>query len=267
MVTLKQYLRDVYVRGGRVLEHPDYGGVNNNLHMVGSMHAKGRAGDINYGRPGAPPEEKEFLRWASRLADAAGLNVIYAYHRTHPIKRTNDNHKDHAHVDDGPIIAYRAPGADDALYRRILAEIPLGPMGWPTLKPGSTGAPVEALQRTLTDLGYRVTVDGDFGPGTKAAVIEAQRNAGLPPDAIVDGGFQQVLKERDWFVMATEAQLRQIVREEIRANAGPAVWGSRLELGTTLAGALNTKEKARAAGDLLRDAVFRAQRILKKTGA
>lgn len=124
MSKLLQYLADVHARGLRVVEHPDYGGVHP-VHVAGSMHYKGRAGDINYGLMGAPPEERPVLLWASRLADAAGLNVIYAYHRTHPIKKTNDNHRDHLHVDDGPIAAYVPPGRNDALYARILAERPV----------------------------------------------------------------------------------------------------------------------------------------------
>jgi DNA-binding FrmR family transcriptional regulator len=108
----------------RVREHPDYGGVTQGLHMPTSMHYRGRAADLNYGPPGTPPEERPVLLWAARLADAAGLNVIYSPHRLHPIAKTRANHWGHVHVDDGPITAYRPPGADDALYRRILAERP-----------------------------------------------------------------------------------------------------------------------------------------------
>jgi hypothetical protein len=125
MVSLTQYLRDVAARGGRIIEHPDYGGVTPGIHMKKSMHWLGRAGDINFGPPGIPDGEREFLLWAARLADAAGLNVIYTPHRVHPIPKTAANHRDHLHVDDGPIAAYRAPGADDDVYRRILAERPV----------------------------------------------------------------------------------------------------------------------------------------------
>ena len=50
------------------------------------------------------------------------------------------------------------------------------------LSTGATGAAVTILQRDLSFLGYNVTVDGDFGPGTQAAVIQFQTDKGLEPD-------------------------------------------------------------------------------------
>lgn len=192
MVTLKQYLADVHARGLRVIEHPDYGGISRG-HMRTSMHYKGRAGDINYGPPGAPASERAVLRWAARLADAAGLNVIYAYHRTHPIERTNNNHKDHLHVDDGVIAAYRPPypGGNNARYRQILAERPVvggrKPHAIHTIRLGSVNDwAVKLWQQFLNAAnGSKLAVDGDFGRATERETKEWQRKARLTPDGVV----------------------------------------------------------------------------------
>jgi hypothetical protein len=54
-----------------------------------------------------------------------------------------------------------------------------------TLKPGDTGEQVKTLQRALTQLGYQVTADGDYGPATQAAVQQFQTAKGLTPDGVV----------------------------------------------------------------------------------
>ncbi|HKT44975.1 MAG TPA: peptidoglycan-binding domain-containing protein [Gaiellaceae bacterium] len=54
-----------------------------------------------------------------------------------------------------------------------------------TSKPGDTGAQVRALQRALKSLGYQVgTIDGQYGPTTKAAVAAFQQTAGLTADGV-----------------------------------------------------------------------------------
>jgi hypothetical protein len=53
------------------------------------------------------------------------------------------------------------------------------------LKPGDTGAQVKVLQRALKHLGdYTGALDGDYGPGTQAAVSAFQKTAGLTADGI-----------------------------------------------------------------------------------
>jgi len=49
-----------------------------------------------------------------------------------------------------------------------------------TVRKGSKGDTVKAVQTALG-----LTADGDFGPGTEAAVIQWQRSKGLVPDGIV----------------------------------------------------------------------------------
>lgn len=65
----------------------------------------------------------------------------------------------------------------------------VGATTWHTLEPtvrrGSVGGVVRALQTALNDKhGYRLAVDGVFGPRTQAAVIEFQKHMGLVPDGV-----------------------------------------------------------------------------------
>jgi peptidoglycan hydrolase-like protein with peptidoglycan-binding domain len=64
----------------------------------------------------------------------------------------------------------------------------VGPQTWPVLivetQQGSTGSAVIALQRQLNAHGAKLTVDGDFGPLTAAAVKSYQSKHGLGVDGI-----------------------------------------------------------------------------------
>ena len=67
----------------------------------------------------------------------------------------------------------------------------VGPKTWarldpPTVQQGSSGAAVRLAQRLLTDYGYEPgPVDGSFGPKTKKAVKQFQKDFGLTVDGIV----------------------------------------------------------------------------------
>ena len=54
-----------------------------------------------------------------------------------------------------------------------------------TLRPGDSGAEVQALQQALSQLGYDPgAIDGDYGPSTQAAVVAFQTAEGLSADGI-----------------------------------------------------------------------------------
>ena len=54
------------------------------------------------------------------------------------------------------------------------------------LRTGNRGDAVVRLQTQLRNLGfYQGTIDGDFGSGTEAAVIQFQRSQNLTPDGVV----------------------------------------------------------------------------------
>lgn len=55
----------------------------------------------------------------------------------------------------------------------------------PTIQQGSTGPYVITLQNDLNVLGYGLAVDGDFGPLTRAAVVNFQGRQGIAQDGIV----------------------------------------------------------------------------------
>jgi putative chitinase len=56
----------------------------------------------------------------------------------------------------------------------------------PVLRQGSSGPDVRNLQQKLKDLGFDPNgVDGNFGPGTKNAVIAFQQSKGLQADGVV----------------------------------------------------------------------------------
>ncbi|MGG5257134.1 peptidoglycan-binding protein [Phycicoccus avicenniae] len=56
---------------------------------------------------------------------------------------------------------------------------------WSTVRQGSTGFRVTAVQHLLRHRGARLTADGIFGAGTKAAVVAFQRGKGLAADGVV----------------------------------------------------------------------------------
>ena len=64
----------------------------------------------------------------------------------------------------------------------------------PVLRTGSRGQEVKDLQSRLSQLGYyKDEIDGQFGAGTKAAVIEFQRVNGLDADGMVGSETKAVL--------------------------------------------------------------------------
>ena len=64
----------------------------------------------------------------------------------------------------------------------------------PPLRNGSQGEKVRELQERLLELGYyQGEVDGQFGPGTKEAVIAFQTRNGLDADGLAGEETQRVL--------------------------------------------------------------------------
>ena len=58
-------------------------------------------------------------------------------------------------------------------------------------------AETTVLQQKLIALGYAVTADGSFGPGTKAAVIQFQTTRGLPATGTVDAATWAALDKAE----------------------------------------------------------------------
>lgn len=53
------------------------------------------------------------------------------------------------------------------------------------LRQGSKGPNVRAIQQRLSDLGYSLGVDGNFGPGTAKALVAFQQKSNLGNDGVV----------------------------------------------------------------------------------
>lgn len=91
--------------------------------------------------------------------------------------------------------------------------------GSTTLRAGQRSLSVECLQEKLNAAGYRVGVDGDFGPATRAAVIALQRANGLLPDGVVGPATASLLQGE----VATEVAEEE---EPDRALDTSPVWAS-----------------------------------------
>jgi hypothetical protein len=98
----------------------------------------------------------------------------------------------------------------------------------PTLKRGSTGPEVTALQQRLNELGFDPNgIDGIFGPGTESAVKAFQQANGLTVDGIVgpitraelqlDGGVQGTDEKVLW--VNDYNSLAQFIQRAVAANA------------------------------------------------
>ena len=71
---------------------------------------------------------------------------------------------------------------------------PAAPTPEPVLRTGSRGEDVKTLQSRLHDLGYYTgEIDGQFGAGTKAAVIDLQKANGLDPDGMAGSETKALL--------------------------------------------------------------------------
>lgn len=78
----------------------------------------------------------------------------------------------------------------------------------------SKGPEVVKVQQMLKMLGQRVSTDGDFGPGTMAAVQQVQKQFGIPVNGMIDAATEAAL------LKATEVQRAKMIRDEdLRAGA------------------------------------------------
>jgi hypothetical protein len=69
-------------------------------------------------------------------------------------------------------------------------------MSYPSLKPGSKGKDVSTLQTLLNKVGAMLTVDGDYGPGTTAAIRYAQDAAKKAVTGLVDVALWNFLESQ-----------------------------------------------------------------------
>jgi predicted chitinase len=97
------------------------------------------------------------------------------YNRAKQVLNTNDA------VDGSTTVA---PAVADAV---LAGSGPAGgqpPYPGSALRQGSKGSGVQTMQQQLVALGYQIGVDGNFGPGTRGAVVDFQGKKGLTNDGV-----------------------------------------------------------------------------------
>src|SRR5918996_3115587 len=84
------------------------------------------------------------------------------------------------------------------------------------LRLGDHGEPVKFIQRGLNKIGGMLLVDGDFGPGTRDAIIEARQTLNKPGPPEADDELQAVIGAApDPFPFLTAAGVTFIARAEV----------------------------------------------------
>lgn len=91
------------------------------------------------------------------------------------------------------------------------------------LRLGSKGAGVRDLQALLNLAGYKVTVDGDFGTGTQAAVKALQTANKLKADGIVGPKTQAVLTTVRALAPDAPGQEKVLEIDEVQKGLGTAI--------------------------------------------
>ena len=97
---------------------------------------------------------------------------------------------------------------------------PLGSLGSKTLKAGMKGIHVKRLQTWLSALGYSISVDGQFGPGTKRIVKRFQRGHKLRVTGKVDRRTGRALMQALVVPAATPAPSGDVRAKIVSAAAG-----------------------------------------------
>jgi peptidoglycan hydrolase-like protein with peptidoglycan-binding domain len=86
--------------------------------------------------------------------------------------------------------------AATALSVMVAAGAQAADYGSRTLKVGSTGSDVRALQRYLDSAGYDTDVDGQFGPGTRGSVLAFETDEGRRANGKASRAEQLLVQER-----------------------------------------------------------------------
>jgi peptidoglycan hydrolase-like protein with peptidoglycan-binding domain len=139
---------------------------------------------------------KDVLRRISHCVEAAGVDNVKAglsaedrtFLETGLEKYLKNHGRDTKILDDPQLKALAELGGREQHQARSHTSHTHGAQS--SLKEGSAGSDVTALQRNLAGLGYTdahgraLHPDGDFGPGTKAAVEKFQHAHHMTPDGI-----------------------------------------------------------------------------------
>lgn len=171
-----------------------------------SNHETGLALDINHAQSWKPHLEKFGWDWlgswdemhfdfrGSGCKDLQKLSVL-AFQ-----KLWNLNHKNEQLSEDGALgsathAALMQAPIDGFLIGPITRSQPTIPTlaNFPPQRPGDSGSAVKKLQGALIKKGYKVAIDGLYGPATTAAIKKCQADAGLVADGVVGASTSKIL--------------------------------------------------------------------------
>lgn len=111
---------------------------------------------------------------------------------------------------------------------------------------GDDGQEVMAIQKRLAELKYSVSIDGDFGPGTEAAVKKFQSDYGLDADGVIGPATYRTLMKREMPPNRAANLARRIISAGYSVIGTPYVFGGTSPYGFDCSGF--TQYAFRAAG-------------------
>lgn len=128
---------------------------------------------------------------------------------------------------------YNGPGGIKAgyhtkmqrVYERLSGNPGVASKAAGMLRMGSTGPKVRELQAMLIRLGYPVKVDGDYGPSTKAAVMQFQKANGIEVDGVAGPETQRVLSAVPRFEGEAPGAQSPLEVDEVKSGGGTAAGG------------------------------------------
>lgn len=140
----------------------------------------------------------DFVR-AMADSDAAQINAFVAFLESAGLTGAlrERNFEAIARTYNGPGQVRRYAALMQRAYRRLggTGDPPFPPGAKALLRLGSEGKAVAGLQKRLSELGYVVRPDGDFGPATRRAIVGFQVDHGLVTDGIAGPKTRAALKD------------------------------------------------------------------------
>ena len=100
-----------------------------------------------------------------------------------------------------------------------------------TLRQGVAGEDVAAWQRMLVQYGYKLNVDGDYGPSSKAVTMAFQKEVGIKADGLAGPATRKAMDE--WIKKDGKSKTRGTPRPphtDTPAEPEPGFWALALDL-------------------------------------
>lgn len=148
------------------------------------------------------PETLAKIKGLSLFSQRALIQRVCARRVAYWESLTNERKFLHGWLDRGKDVEAKALAMFDASKEPLEAtgerhEAPPQPADATNIRPAQPDVhTISGLQRALKMLGYRVTIDGEYGPGTRQAVMSFQMHARIAADGIAGAETEaQLIKE------------------------------------------------------------------------